>query len=178
MKRGNMHKYIVKIIFMVLVFLSGCTQSFPGGENLGEKINKEEEFAKIYSDVNMNQAIILNNETRESEREKGIVSIGITNQTADRICFPVDNNIGVLFFDQEINKWRELVNNAEYFALNEEIVLEPSGTMFDYSSTSAKPVINIDHKTISEYRIVIWGKICNEAISEKKEGAYIDIAVE
>jgi len=163
-------------LLITLVLLSGCSSSNIGGGFSGEISEKEKEFRALYPDVDMNHAIVPSDDTQPFDKTHGDISIGITNTSNHRICFPVDFNVSVLSYE-ETREWKELNNLITYLSVK-DIVLEPSGNIQDFNNIIVSPDLENDVHQISEIRIVIWGKICGGLPRGKKEGAYIDVKIE
>ena len=125
----------------------------------------------------MNQLILLKDETQSFERPDRIVRLEVKNISTEKICFPIGQNITLLYFEEKNQEWVELANKTHYLSLRDEIILEPSGDLGDVSIISARPVLEINSHGKTEIRIVVWGEICEKESLQNKEGAYIDITM-
>ncbi len=160
--------YIICMIFISTCILANCTNSVSSRD-------AETLFTEMYKDCSMNEYLLLT-ATEASYRSGEDMVLFLESTSDSSVIFPADQNIQILSFNNDINKWMEEQNNADYLPVDAKYIVGKNDPKLEYDSMIVPINPRVDAKT--SLRVVLYGHIYeNELETKKCSGAFTDIVV-
>jgi hypothetical protein len=160
----KMIRIVIIKILLFAIFITGCAKN--------STLEAEKQFAEMYENCEMNTLLKMSYVGKLYEGDRSInYSIEPTSNIS--VVFPVGDNVKLLSFDIEQDKWVEIKNNVQYFPVGGKYIVGKNDRDKEYEYKLNDVIPMLGKKT--EVRIVIHGHTYeNEVETDKCVGAFLD----
>lgn len=169
-----MNKIINASLFLLFILsLSSCSQEYISP--------KDKAFNEIIQIRDINKSMVLEfwnvDEINSLHIGSGVELVAINN-SKNKIIFPADFGISILFFDRSTNKWIDIPNTMNYYPTGKRLLFPKTEDTEGFLGIGVFPEIIINSEPI-ELRIVVSGDTKNWIpFFNKQVGAYIDLTLQ